>query len=103
MRIEKKEEKASEEITIEEDVRLPGTDIILEKGDKIRIQEDDLEDAKERMTNWTVELIKTGKGRRGKPLTREEVKELVYFRYSNSSDEVLDDVIDRAYKIVGER
>lgn len=30
-------EEDSEEITIEEDVRLPGTDILLEKGDKIRI------------------------------------------------------------------
>jgi len=39
MRIEKKEESApkGEIVEILEDVRVPGTDIILEKGDKIEV------------------------------------------------------------------
>jgi len=102
-----RQEKNENIIEISEDVRLPGTDFILEAGDKIRVitsndlkEGDDLEAAKERMTNWTVNVIRTGKGRRGKPLTREEVKELLYFRYSNTETEILDEILERAYEIV---
>lgn len=88
-------------VKIFEDVKIPGTDIILEAGEEIEVlKEDSLEAAKERMINWTVNLIRTGRGRRG-PLTREEVKELLYFRYSaTTKEEVLDEVLERAYEIV---
>ena len=45
MRIEKRDEK--EVIEIQEDVRVPGTDIILEKGDKIQVFEAEVEETED--------------------------------------------------------
>lgn len=57
--------------------------------------DDELEAAKQRMINWTVQLIRKGDYR-----NEEDVREMVEFRYPNSSDTILDEVVTEAFDIV---
>lgn len=75
MRIEEKKEEKGIILEIEEDVRIPGTNIILEKGDKIEVfeskkkesddeEDDEMEDPEEKDDDEDLEVEEKKKGKK---------------------------------------